>query len=85
MRTTAEGERRLTDGLQHLVALIEHESLNRAAAERLLADQAVNPPGRADEDVRAAVLGLEEIAVRLAKSEGSKFLIFLRIWIGVPP
>ena len=72
MRTTAEGQRRLTDGFQHLVALVEHKSLDRAAAERLLADEAVDPPGRADEDVRAAVLGLEEVAIRLSKSEGSE-------------
>ena len=55
--------KRLTDLIQHLVALIEDEHANTAKAKVLVANKGVETAGGADDDVGVGLLVLEELGV----------------------
>ena len=55
----------LTDLVQHLVALIQHESLNAAKSQLLLADQSIETARRSNNDVGMSLLVLQHLFVLL--------------------
>jgi len=64
--TSARDERsRRTNLVEHLVTLIEHEALDVAQAEVLVAHKGVQTTGSGDNDVRVGLLVLENVDVVL--------------------
>jgi hypothetical protein len=64
-RSKRPGPSGRTELLEQLVALVEDKVLDGRAVEGLVADEGVEPAGRADDNVRALVLGLERLDVGL--------------------
>jgi len=61
--SSKENRRRLTKLLQHLVALVENKVLDLASVEFLLAHQRHHSPRSPNEDVRALLLGSQDLLI----------------------